>query len=121
MARFTLLRWAVNEDDDDWLARRGISRSKGCAFCAKTGRTYPFGGCQVVICENCISLKQITAFTVDELEVPEPRGSASVRNQDSGRKLSLHALYCMHKRGQHSRTLDTLVQSPNCGTQKLNE
>ena len=32
MARFTLLRWAVNEDDDDWLARRGISRSKGCAF-----------------------------------------------------------------------------------------
>ena len=29
----------------------------------------------------CIHL-QITAFTVDELEVPEPRGSASVRNQD---------------------------------------
>ena len=83
MARFTLLRWAVNEDADDWLARRGTSRSKGCAFCANTGRTYPFGGCRVVICENCISLKQITAFTVDELEVPEPRGSASVRNQDT--------------------------------------
>ena len=83
MARFTLLRWAVNEDDDDWLARRGISRSRGCAFCANTGRTYPFGGCQVAICENCISLKQITAFTVDDLEVPEPRGSTSVRNQET--------------------------------------
>ena len=74
---------AVNEDDDDWLARRGISRSRGCAFCANTGRTYPFGGCQVAICENCISLKQITAFTVDDLEVPEPRGSTSVRNQET--------------------------------------
>ena len=82
MARFTLLRWAVNEDDD-WLARRGISRSRGCAFCANTGRTYPFGGCQVAICENCISLKQITAITVDDLEVPEPRGSTSVRNQET--------------------------------------
>ena len=83
MARFTLLRWAVNEDDDDWLARRGISRSRGCAFCANTGRSYPFGGCQVAICENCISLKQITAFTVDEVEVPVPRGSTSVRNQET--------------------------------------
>ena len=28
ITRFTLLRWAVNEDDDEWLARRGQSRQK---------------------------------------------------------------------------------------------
>ena len=83
MARFTLLRWGVNEDDDDWLARRGTSRSKGCVFCANTGRTYLLGGCQVAICENCISLKQITAFTINALEVPELRGSANMQNPDT--------------------------------------
>ena len=83
LARFTLLRWAVNEDDDDWLARRGMSRSRGCALCANTGRAYPLGGCQVAICENCISLKQITAFTVDDLEIPEPRGPTSAHNQEA--------------------------------------
>ena len=82
MARFTLLRWAVNEDDDDWLARRGTSRSKGCAFCANTGRTYPLGGFQA-ICENCISLKQITGFTINALEVSELRGPANMQNQDT--------------------------------------
>ena len=68
MARFTLLRWAVNEDDDDWLARRGTSRSKRCVYCSNTGRAYPLGGCQVAICENCISSKQITAFTTNAVD-----------------------------------------------------
>ena len=40
IARFTLLRWAVNEDDDEWLARRGQSRQKKCALCANTGRAW---------------------------------------------------------------------------------
>ena len=83
LARFTLLRWAVNEDDDDWLARRGISRSKGCTFCANIGRTYPFGGFQIAICENCISLKQITTFTIDDLEAPEPREPTGAQNQET--------------------------------------
>ena len=33
VARFTLLRWAVNEDDDEWLARRGYSRLRECIYC----------------------------------------------------------------------------------------
>ena len=83
MARFTLLRWAVNEADDDWLARRGTSRSKCCVFCSNTGRAYPLGGCQVAICENCISLKQITAFTINAVELPEPREPTNAQGQNA--------------------------------------
>ena len=83
MARFTLLRWAVNEDDDDWLARRGTSRSKRCVYCSNIGRTYPMGGCQVAICENCISSKQITAFTTHAVALLEPRAPANVLSQNA--------------------------------------
>ena len=83
IARFTLLRWAVNEDDDDWLARRGMSRSKDCAYCANTGRSYPVGGCQIAICETCISLKQLTAFTIDDLDLPELRRSNEEPNLEA--------------------------------------
>ena len=64
VTRFALLRWAVNEDDDEWLARRGQSRQKRCFHCTNQGRAYPFGGHQVAICETCISIKQLTAFTL---------------------------------------------------------
>ena len=67
ITRFTLLRWAVNEDDDEWLARRGQSRKKKCALCANFGRAYPLGGYQIAICETCIVTKQLTAFTTDSL------------------------------------------------------
>ena len=67
ITRFTLLRWAVNEDDDEWLARRGQSRQKKCALCANFGRAYPLGGYQTAICETCIVTKQLTAFTTDSL------------------------------------------------------
>ena len=46
-----------------------------------TGRTYPLGGCQVAICENCISSKQITAFTTHAVALPEPRAPANVLSQ----------------------------------------
>ena len=67
ITRFTLLRWAVNEDDDEWLARRGQSRQKRCALCANFGRAYPLGGYQTAICETCIVTKQLTAFRTDSL------------------------------------------------------
>ena len=65
ITRFALLRWAVNEDDDEWLARRGQSRQKKCTLCANQGRSYPLGGFHNAICETCIATKQLTAFTID--------------------------------------------------------
>ena len=52
VTRFALLRWAVNEDDDEWLARRGQSRRKQCTRCTNQARAYPFGGHHVAICET---------------------------------------------------------------------
>ena len=70
VTRFALLRWAVNEDDDEWLARRGQSRQKQCIHCINQARAYPFGGHQVAICETCISSKQITALTLYARDSP---------------------------------------------------
>ena len=70
VTRFALLRWAVNEDDDEWLARRGQSRRKRCTHCTNQARAYPFGGHHVAICETCISTKQITALTIYERGSP---------------------------------------------------
>ena len=70
ITRFALLRWAVNEDDDEWLARRGQSRQKKCALCANQGRAYPLGGYHTAVCETCIATRQITAFTLDTREGP---------------------------------------------------
>ena len=96
MARFTLLRWAVNEDDDDWLSRRGVSRLKGCALCANTGRAYPLGGCQMVICEACISRKQLTAFTLGNLNLPDPGRPIDAPNHEEtlGNASYAHCVAC---------------------------
>ena len=91
MARFTLLRWAVNEDDDDWLSRRGTSRLRRCAMCANTGRAYPLGGCQIVVCEACISCKQITAFTLENLSLPPIGRPIDVLNVDETENNVSHA------------------------------
>ena len=34
VARYTLLRWAVNQDDDVWLARRGTRHQQRCSRCS---------------------------------------------------------------------------------------
>ena len=70
VTRFALLRWAVNEDDDEWLARRGQSRQKRCIHCTNQGRAYPFGGHHEAICETCIGIKQLTAFTLRMRDSP---------------------------------------------------
>ena len=37
VARYTILRWAVNQDDDVWLARRGTRHSQQCSMCSSKG------------------------------------------------------------------------------------
>ena len=43
IARFTLLRWAVNQDDDVWLTLRGTRHKHLCGVCLKPGDTFPGG------------------------------------------------------------------------------
>ena len=43
IARFTLLRWAVNQDDDVWLTLRGTRHKHLCGACLRLGDTFPGG------------------------------------------------------------------------------
>ena len=41
IARYTLLRWAVNQDDDVWLALRGTRHQQLCQVCGLPADTFP--------------------------------------------------------------------------------
>ena len=43
VSRFSLLRWAVNQDDDVWLQRRGTRHRQRCSMCGNPGETFPDG------------------------------------------------------------------------------
>ena len=43
IARFTLLRWAVNRDDDVWLTLRDTRHKHLCAVCLRPGDIFPGG------------------------------------------------------------------------------
>ena len=59
VARYTILRWAVNQDDDVWLARRGTRHSQLCSLCSSKGDSFPAGHEAAPMCERCIQLHQI--------------------------------------------------------------
>lgn len=65
--QFTLLRWAIHEDDDEWLARGGISRLRQCVNCSSQGHTYPCGGSENVVCEGWITKKDYYAFNIQHI------------------------------------------------------
>ena len=60
IARFTLLRWAVNQDDDVWLTLRGRRHKLLCGVCLKPGDTFPGGFYTEAMCEHCIATYGIT-------------------------------------------------------------
>ena len=60
IARFTLLRWAVNQDDDVWLTLRGTRHKHLCGVCLRPGDTFPGGFYTEAMCEYCIAAHGIT-------------------------------------------------------------
>jgi len=48
VARFTLLRWAVNQDDDTWLTLRGTRHHHRCGYCLQLGDTFSW----LVLCNS---------------------------------------------------------------------
>ena len=60
VARFTLLRWAVNQDDDIWLTLRGTRHNRLCGICLKPGDTFPGGFYTEAMCEHCLAAHGIT-------------------------------------------------------------
>ena len=120
VTRFALLRWAVNEDDDEWLARRGQSRQKRCIHCTNQGRAYPFGGHQVAICETCICIKQITAFTLHIRNSPPNNLQRIETMGDQSARRGLGEMCCMRTWWQHRRPLGQMVHCTHPCPQGLN-
>ena len=63
IARYTLLRWAVNQDDDVWLSMRGTRHRQKCVHCGLLNSAFPFGHQSPPMCENCIQAKQLTLWS----------------------------------------------------------
>ena len=83
IARYTLLRWAVNQDDDVWLSMRGTRHQQKCGSCGLPGHTFPQGYYHPPSCEACIrasgvdvwsgapwSLQLCQAYTSDHPQEP---------------------------------------------------
>ena len=106
VARFAVLRWAVNEDDDECLRLRlagSLQAEQPCQLCGVHTRLYPLGLNFVPACEKCCHDNNINATTLYSNErwgVPATshwhttaesiRGSFSVPAswRDQGRNLS---------------------------------
>ena len=53
--RYTILRWAIGEDNDYWFQYRGtnVSRKNPCCGCGATGKNYPISPKAGCFCNNC--------------------------------------------------------------------
>ena len=60
VAKYTILRWAVNQDDDIWLTKRGTRHGQRCSHCSSQGDSFPAGHTGLPICERCIQAHRIT-------------------------------------------------------------
>ena len=62
--RYTLLRWAVNQDDDVWLSMRGTRHQQKCGTCGLPGESFPHGYYQPPLCESCIRAVKLNAWAL---------------------------------------------------------
>ena len=62
--RYTLLRWAVNQDDDVWLSMRGTRHQQKCGTCGLPGESFPHGYYQPPLCESCIRSIKLNSWAL---------------------------------------------------------
>ena len=64
IARYAVLRWALNQDDDHWLANRGTRHQNPCARCGKRADSFPWGFYAAPMCETCVGQLELTSFAL---------------------------------------------------------
>ena len=64
IGRYTLLRWAVNQDDDVWLSMRGTRHKQRCGSCGLPGESFPYGYYHPPMCEMCIRNAGINTWSL---------------------------------------------------------
>ena len=62
IARYTLLRWALNQDDDVWLSMRGTRHQQKCGTCGLPGDTFP-GYYHPPWCEACVRAARLDVWS----------------------------------------------------------
>ena len=70
IARYTLLRWAVNQDDDVWLSMRGTRHQQKCVHCGLLNSAFPFGYSSPPWCERCIQTRQMSLWSIAPWSCP---------------------------------------------------
>ncbi len=132
VARYTVLRWAVNQDDDIWLSRRGTRHSQRCSHCSSKGDSFPSGHTVAPMCEQCIQAHNITPvnhcpFGIDLLRAchlhfhaSDAARAASAGTDHGSNAMSQFQEVRDRPAGaclawvwrQHSRALDAMVHHP---------
>ena len=64
IARYAVLRWALNQDDDHWLANPGTRHQFPCARCGSRADCHPWGFYAAPMCDPCVVSLNLTAFTL---------------------------------------------------------
>ena len=64
IGRYTLLRWALNQDDDVWLSMRGTRHQQKCGSCGLPGDSFPHGYYHPPMCEACIRAADMNAWSL---------------------------------------------------------
>ena len=68
VARFSLLRWCLGEDDDEGLALRvagQLHRDQPCCHCSALCRVYPFGLDFYPLCDHCCQFFNVNALSLN--------------------------------------------------------
>ena len=64
IARYAVLRWALNQDDDHWLANRGTRHQNPCARCGQRADCFPWGFYAAPMCETCVGQLELSSFAL---------------------------------------------------------
>ena len=64
IGRYTLLRWAVNQDDDVWLSMHGTRHQQKCGSCGLPGDSLPHGYYHPPMCETCIRTSGLNIWSL---------------------------------------------------------
>ena len=64
IGRYTLLRWALNQDDDVWLSMRGTRHQQKCGPCGLPGDSFPQGYYHPPMCEACIRAAGLNVWSL---------------------------------------------------------
>ena len=82
IGRYTLLRWALNQDDDVWLSMRGTRHQQKCGSCGLPGDTFPQGYYHPPSCEACIRATGTNVWSMAPWSLQLCLASTAANSQD---------------------------------------